>query len=127
MAEQESPSNLGDEALKFWAAVTKSYRMRPDELRLLEDACREIDIIEMLEAEKRKTRFRATVKGSMGQQVINPVLQEVRQHRVALASLMKQLKLVDLGAGEEGEEGHGGDLETSARKAAIARWGGGRG
>jgi hypothetical protein len=36
------------------------------------------------------------VKGSQGQQVINPLISEVRQHRNCVASLLKWLKLPDV-------------------------------
>jgi hypothetical protein len=121
-----APIGLGEKALELWDGVMKSYRLRPDELRLLEDACREIDIIERLDAAVSKPSFKLTVRGSMGQNVINPILQEVRQHRIAFASLARQLKLPSLagGIGAEGEETpRGDDASSKARKAAAARWG----
>lgn len=127
MAEPKSaPDGLGSEALVFWEAVLASYKLRPDELRLLEDACREIDLIERMNDAlgKRKTPM---VKGSMGQQRVNPLYQEVRQHRLALAVILKQLKLPSLDGEGEGEKQlpRGNDASTSARRAAIASWGGG--
>lgn len=119
-----APVGLGEKALKLWEDVTALYQLRPDELRLLEDACREVDLIEAMQESLPKSRF--TVRGSMGQQVAHPLIAELRQHRATLASLMKQLKLVDLaggGAGRQAETPKGTDASSSARRAAAARWG----
>jgi hypothetical protein len=57
------------------------------------------------------------VKGSQGLLVINPLIPEVRQHRSALASLLKQLKIPDV------EPAAGQDKRsTQARAAAMSRW-----
>lgn len=73
--------------------VIDRYDLRPDEVRLLADGCREADIIERLEAELADAPL--MVKGSMGQLVASPLVSEVRQHRAVLAGLLKSLKLPD--------------------------------
>jgi hypothetical protein len=56
------------------------------------------------------------VRGSQGQDVINPLISELRQHRATLASLLRQLKLPD-------ESTRLAEARsTSARAAANARW-----
>lgn len=122
--KSEAPENLGTEAQRLWDDVTGVYSLRPDERRLLEDACREIDLIETLRLSLPKDRRRLLVRGSMGQQVAHPILGELRQHRATLASLLKQLKLADLGeAAADGGKPAASDTSTSARRAAIAKWG----
>lgn len=122
-ASAYKPDGLGVEAQMLWDDVTALYSLRPDELRLLGDCCREVDLIERLQtAMKPGGKSSAlTTRGSMGQTVANPLITEIRQHRATLAALMKQLKLTDL-AGGESAKGEA-DTTTSARNAAIARWG----
>lgn len=86
-----TPHNLNEEAKQFWKRMMNTYQFRLDELRILKDCCREIDIIERIERELKTGE--ATVKGSQGQPVANPLFAEARQHRSTLASLLKQLKL----------------------------------
>lgn len=76
-----------------WDSVTDKYELRRDELRLLEDACREMDLIDRMTAELADRDF-FTV-GSMGQPVVSPLVAEVRQHRMTLTSLLRALKLPD--------------------------------
>jgi hypothetical protein len=71
----------------------KNYTLRPDELRNLEDACREADLVDTLSAGLVGADL--TVKGSMGPSVANPLFAEVRQHRSTFASLMKQCWFCD--------------------------------
>ena len=99
----------------LWADVTGSYELRADERRILEDACHERDLIARLSAELAESDL--IVRGSMGQQVVNPLVSELRQHRATFASLMKQLSLPD-----EGESDNGGALSSKNRAAAQARW-----
>lgn len=107
----------------LWQSVRdRNYVLRPDELRVLEDACREVDLIDALEARLRACvkAGEFTVKGSMGQQVINPLISEVRQHRSTLASMLARLRLPDAGddSAVAGPAGRG----EQQRNAAAARW-----
>jgi hypothetical protein len=108
------PVGLSAKAAKFWREVTTNYALRPDELRVLEDACREVDLIDVLRKEMAKAPLYMT--GSMGQSVINPVVPELRQHRATLASLLKFLKIPDESVGHV-------PRSVGARAAAQARWG----
>lgn len=104
----------------LWKSIFASnckYVLRPDELRILEDACRLTDRAAELAAEA-DGRPR-TVRGSTGQPVINPLLAEERQCRLAVAQLLKQLKLPD----EDNQAGAGGTRSVGARAAAQSRWG----
>jgi hypothetical protein len=73
--------------------VAGSYDRRPDEVRVLEDACRIADVITQLENAMDGQQL--VVQGSRGQPVLNPLLAEQRSHRVALAAALRQLKLPD--------------------------------
>ncbi|MDN5918300.1 MAG: hypothetical protein L0I76_24920, partial [Pseudonocardia sp.] len=92
-AAHRAPAHLDARGRGFWRAVTTDYELRPDELRVLEDACRELDLIERLDAEQRDTAL--TVPGSHGQPVAAPLLGELRAHRALLARLLNQLRLPD--------------------------------
>lgn len=118
MTKRGTPAVLGPEAARFWRELTRKYTFRPDERRILEDACSEIDLIDdMAAAAKGAERI---VKGSMGQPVINPLISELRQHRITLASLLRQLQLPEEVSGAV----PGGAVRSvKARKAAQARWG----
>jgi hypothetical protein len=123
------PPNLCTAGGKLWDQITDpetGWDLRPDELRLLEDACRTADTIDVLEKALKTAQL--TVKGSMGQIVAHPLLTEVRQHRGVLASLLGKLKLTDLDESSPvGDQGDGTvtpfTRSQAARKAANARWG----
>lgn len=108
-----APTKLGKSGRAMWADVTGTYQLRPDELRLLEDACREMDLVDRLVAELDKASL--VVEGSMGQPVTNPLVQEIRQHRQVIKSLLAAIKLPD-------ESGEQGSRSAQARDAAAARW-----
>ena len=110
-----TPAKLGKAGAKVWRQVTEQYDLRSDELRVLEDACREMDLIDRLERELEDAD--TIVHGSQGQPVINPLISEQRQHRATLAALLRQLKLPDENGMSEEET-----RSTQARAAANARW-----
>lgn len=109
-----TPTGLKAKAKALWKDTTESFDLRTDELRILEDACREVDLIERLETELKGSPL--MVEGSMGQLVASPLVQELRQHRTTLKSLLAALKLPEDDAGSKGTRA------TSARAAAEARW-----
>lgn len=113
-AKFKAPAGLGVKAKHLWSEITENYDLRVDELRILEDACREIDLVERLEAELKGADL--VVNGSMGQPVASPLVQELRQHRSVLARLLVLLKLPD-------DEGQAQSPSSTARAAAMARWG----
>jgi hypothetical protein len=113
MTKPRTPALLAGNGRKFWRELTKKYDFRPDELRILQDCCAEIDLIDDLDAAQRGAE--RIVKGSMGQQVINPLISELRQHRATLASLLGRLNLPD-------EATDSVPRSVQARDAAHARW-----
>lgn len=104
-------------ARALWEDTTSDFELSRHEKVILEAACREQDLVERIE--KDLVNSKLIVLGSMGQEVANPLLGEVRQHRAAVASLIKQLKLPE----GEGEEQQQNPRSTTARAAANARWG----
>ncbi|MGC9543604.1 hypothetical protein [Streptomyces sp. UG1] len=117
------PKGLRPPGRALWRAVTGDWELRPDELRVLEQACRTLDD----EARLREELDQAAVMtaGSMGQPRVSPLFAEVRATRALLAKLLQQLGLQHLANDEEGDQGH--DVEASrrewqARAAAGARW-----
>lgn len=115
MAPPRTPVGLGVSGRKLWSGIAGPYDLRPDERRLLEDACREADLIDKLEAEINDPDHEMVVKGSMGQPVSSPLVAEIRQHRATLRALLGALKLPD-------DEQAAAPRSVQARDAARARW-----
>ncbi|WP_125100195.1 hypothetical protein [Leucobacter chromiireducens] len=92
--------------------------MMPHEKLVLRGACTALDKIALLEAELQGASL--TGRGSMGQEVANPLLGELRAQQAAFDRAVKQLDLP-----EEGERAGRSAVNrsTSARDAANARWG----
>lgn len=109
------PPDLGPAGLALWESLTSDYEFRADELRVLEDACREVDLIERMREEADKLPL--MVQGSQGQPVASPLVQELRQHRALLARLLGSLRISDV------DDESGPDMSEFARYAARKRWG----
>jgi hypothetical protein len=115
MAAKKAPIGLARAGKSLWTGITGKYELRADELRLLEDAAREADLIETLN--DGLVGLPLMMKGSTGQDIVNPIYGELRQHRSALAGLLRALKLPD-----ENPERAAVDRSSAARTAATARW-----
>lgn len=109
------PPNLGLAGRQLWTGIASKYELRADELRLLEDAASEADLIEALN--EGLVGLPLMMKGSTGQDIVNPIYGELRQHRMALKGILGSLKLPD----ENGEAATGA-RSAAARTAANARW-----
>lgn len=118
MATPKTPAALAAAGTALWDSVVPQYELRPDEYRILEDACREADLIAQLQEAQAQHDLLTT--GSMGQEVISPFISELRQHRTVLSNLLKALKLPDSPAGAQRKNEY---TSTQAAKAARARWG----
>lgn len=114
-----APKGIGPSGRALWNSIAKIYDLRPDEKRILTDACREADLIAQMDTDYKKSTL--MVKGSMGQPVVNPLVAELRQHRGVLARLLAQLKLPDQDPAESNGEATP-TRSTNARAAANARW-----
>lgn len=115
MTDPKPPNTLADAGKALWRDIVGKYDLRRDELRTLEDACAATDMIaaltEVWESEGRPV----TTKGSMGQQVIHPLIGEIRTQRAARNALWRQLKLPDDPSGANGQP-------NQHRSAAQSKW-----
>lgn len=115
------PEGLGGPALSLWRQIVNVYDLRPDELRVLEDACGEAMLVDRLKRALDEPGTQLIVRGSMGQQVASPLLTEIRQHRGTLAQLLGRLNLPDDATGEVSGDSPA-ERSVKARAAANARW-----
>ena len=113
----KAPVRLKAGGQRLWSEVAGAFDLRPDELRLLGDACQTIDLVDRLEDAVAEAPL--VVDGSRGQEAPHPLIAELRAHRIVLARLLKQLNLPD-----EAELGgrRRAQRSTSARAAANVRW-----
>jgi len=107
-----SPLDAAGNAL--WADMVEKYDLRLDELAVLEAACKTADMIATLDKEWAALGKPFLTRGSMGQDVIHPLIGERRAQQSALASLLRQLKLPD--------DATAGVAVNPARAAADSRW-----
>lgn len=115
----KTPAGLKARGKRTWIDVTEKYELRVDELDTLEDICREIDMIDALEKELKGADL--IVTGSQGQDVANPMISELRQHRATKKSLWAALKLPDDNAGADvNHQRTGGHSRWSAAHGASA-------
>lgn len=110
---RKAPAGLKSKGRRLWQEVTDGYQLRSDELDVLEDVCREADLIDKIETELASADLMTT--GSMGQMVVNPLIAEARQHRATKMSLWKRLALPDPSTGEAA-------AMNQQREAAQSRW-----
>lgn len=116
MSKPTAPKTLGTTGRGVWNRITSKYELRADELYLLEDACATSDIIAELSEAWAKLGRPLTTKGSMGQQVIHPLIGEIRAQRAARNTMWRQLKLPD----DLVETG--GPKVNPQREGGQARW-----
>ena len=91
MTTTRKPKGLGYQGGKLWDAVTSEFILgsEPHKLRILFDASKMADSIDAME--KAMQGQPMTVRGSAGQQVINPLISEQRFARALLAQLLARL------------------------------------
>jgi len=89
------------------------------ELKLLESACREQDMLARIEAALVDAPL--TVKGAQSQMVSHPLIGEARRSRAQIASLLKAIGLEDPGA-DSGKGRGSRTTSTAARGAANSRY-----
>jgi hypothetical protein len=113
MTALRAPVGLGKAGRAQWSTITKSYKLRPDELTVLEDACRTSDMLSALTDAWIGDGSPMTTSGSMGQLVIHPLIAEMDKHRKSRAAFLRQLALPD--ADEV-------PATNQHRSAAVTKW-----
>lgn len=116
------PRKLDAEGRHLWRSIASQVaedglELDSRELKLLEAACREQDMLARIEAALADAPL--TVKGAQNQLVAHPLIGEARRSRAQIASLLKAIGLDDPGATVTGR----GSRTTSvaARAAAMTR------
>lgn len=116
MSKPKPPATLDSAGKALWSSVVAKYDLRVDERAVLEAACKTADMIALLDREWDGLGKPFMTRGSMGQDVIHPLIGERRTQQSALAALLGKLKLPD-------EVGATGLVATNpARAAAESRW-----
>ena len=112
MATTLPPKGLGTKGRRLWKETTANYELRADELDTLEDICREADLIVKLEEGLEGEPL--LLRGSQGQDVVNPLISELRQHRATKKALWASLKLPDEGGAQVNNQRTGGHSRWAA-------------
>lgn len=119
MTTPAPPRVLGREGRAFWRLVHSLYDdLAPAELALLEQACRSLDVIAVLDA---AAAAEPLTTGSKGQTIVHPATTEARLQRRELARILDQLGLPDPASGAT-EAKPSSPQKRRAAKAAEARW-----
>jgi uncharacterized protein with von Willebrand factor type A (vWA) domain len=108
----KSPDGLGKAGKRVWGSILREFTLDARELLVLEQAARQADAVEALELEIASAGL--VGRGSRGQLRLSPSVSELRQARLSVAKLLRDLALPD----------HDGATATTRRasKAATARW-----
>lgn len=93
MTDYPVPDGLETAGLTLWSATVADYELTPAEIRILEDAAREADLIAHLDREWIRLGRPLISLGSAKQEVAHPILMELRQHRGTLRQLLNNLRL----------------------------------
>jgi hypothetical protein len=86
-----APAGCGPAGKKLWRDVLGAYLLTPGEREVLVALCHAVDQLAKLNAELVSAPL--TVKGSRGQQVINPLMYESRQTAKTVETLQRALCL----------------------------------
>ena len=85
------PDGLSGDAADFYSTMMDSYSWNNKaELYILESICKEMALISLIESEIDVTMLRR--QGVAGNDIADPLLGELRQHRSLLNTLMKSIK-----------------------------------
>lgn len=87
----KAPPGLSSGGGELWRTVAAIGPLRADQVRILEDACRTADLIDLMVADLKDAP--RTVLGSYKQPVAHPLIGEVRQNRALLRQLLSALDL----------------------------------
>jgi hypothetical protein len=109
------PQGLGKRGRSLWKRVVAEYKLRPDEVDILTEACHTLDLIQRLQDELHAVDL--LTLGSKKQERVTVVATEIRQQLLVLNQLLAKLKLPD----EPGAtpDARGMERSVSARQAAL--------
>ena len=114
-----SDYGLSGRGADLFTTLTASFDFDAHEIVTVVELCLTASLLARLEAEMQGAPL--TVRGSQGQQVGNPILQELARHRSTYLRLYSALNLPELD-----EDGNTVDLTNPrsirAQRAAQARW-----
>jgi hypothetical protein len=90
------PHGLGPEGKKLWESIVGQFDLsvEPHKRRILFDACKTADVLKRMDDAARDAPL--TVKGSMGQEVINPLIAQSQTARGQLAQLLARLNFAGM-------------------------------
>lgn len=109
------PEGLGERAEALWSGTVDGKVLEAGELVLLEEACRLVDQIDVMQAALDGQGL--VVKGSRGQLVASPLIREIRANKLAVTRILRQL----MAAAPVEEEGKRLTPSERGRKAAVLR------
>jgi hypothetical protein len=113
MSKPKPPTTLAEAGRSLWNAVVGNYDLRVDELAGLQSACKTADRIAMLEKAHADLGQPFLTRGSMGQDVIHPLIAEMRAQESHMSGLLVKLKLPDES---------GGAAVNAQRTGGATRW-----
>jgi hypothetical protein len=87
----QTPEGLRIRGTEFWDKLSHTYEFNDAELYLLEQICREQDLIQSIQEDINLGYLRMT--GFNGNDIADPLLTELRQHLTIITSLIKALKI----------------------------------
>jgi len=115
-----APNGLTAKSAQFWYEMIETFDFAPHERMILEQVCRELDLIAKMETAQRASSV--IIDGQYGVPTSAPMLAEVARHRSLVARLTAALKLpADAGLGS-GEAVQPTSLADAGRKMVAARW-----
>ena len=83
---ERAPKSLSSAGKALWDGVVAKYDLRVDELAVLEAACKTADMIATLDKQWDELGKPFLTRGSMGQDVIHPLIGERRAQQAAQAA-----------------------------------------
>lgn len=110
----DTPAELAAAGKELWESIAGTYELRPDERSTLLGAARAADMIAALRKAWDDSGRPMLTTGSMHQDVIHPLIGELRTQESQKAALLAKLKLPD----ESGED----TSVNQNRDAANASW-----
>lgn len=114
MTNPKTPASLSRAGKALWKSVADKYELRPDEMETLLGAARAADMIAALRKAWNDAGNPMLTRGSMGQDVIHPLIGELRTQEAQKAALLAKLKLPD--------EATPGESMNQNRDAAKSSW-----